>query len=774
MEKQKGINRIVKLFALFVLTLFVLVYTVACIRETDDRTISSDGSRHKGIAIADAYIAESYSIDNIQGVHYALSHGNVIYFSGFEYPNDFREGDTIADSEVHMHLYLLDMEMDEPETQKILYDHKTVEPTSFVSSFSINHDGSINLAVVDLPNDWERGAKFDIYLKRIDLKGNEISRIKLSEDMQYDEYIYPQNLTVDAVGKIYLSNGNTIYVWDQQGRLLNKTTINGHNLNMSLDYSRKKVYAVWSGNYGGSKIAAIDSDSGSLGQSYDLEDVYSCYGITPSFGSDSDFLMATDNGIFVYNVESRSHVEIIRWSSVSMSIDNGMFLPLSDGRFGWYESKHPNNGVDLHVIRPLHENEELPEKETLVIGGVSFFIDDSLRAAVAEFNATHPLYRLEIKQYANDNTDYNEGITQFNLDIVNGKGPDIIVLPQGISMWLYAERGVLTNLYPFIDNNLERSDFQENVIKAYESDGQLFGMPVFYQIRTLIAPASEVGDIKKWNLDEMISYANNQLPDSRVFDDHSKSGVLSLCLRANGEALVDWTSDESGFQRELFLKILYFANQFTPDHLYVYNDDIIDRIQIEKQIQLLSGMVGNYNFDHQLYTAYFGEQLAYLGFPSESGNGNLITSVSVLAINQNSQHKEAAWDFISSMLTEEFQTRTFIMSSLSFPILKSAHEVIIERAMEVKYDYEDGIKKEQPFEKIRVGDFVVDIYAATERDIEAVRNLINSADKIRIYDEQIINIVMEEAQYFFSGAKSAEEVADIAENRIRIYVNEMK
>jgi len=251
----------------------------------------------------------------------------------------------------------------------------------------------------------------------------------------------------------------------------------------------------------------------------------------------------------------------------------------------------------------------------------------------------------------------------------------------------------------------------------------------------------------------MIEYVNSRLPDSKVFFDHSKSGVLRLCLRANGEALVDWDSDDSGFQRDLFLKMLYFADQFTPDHLYVFDDNIIDRIQ-DGQILLFSNMMYHYLNHYNLLT-YFGESIVYPGFPSENGSGNLIASLAVLAINQNSQHKGAAWEFISSMLAEEFQIRDCHLPV--FPILKSAHDAKIKETFKALHDEKGAF------------------YASgTESDIQTVIDLINRAEKIRVHDEHILNIVMEEAGSFFSGAKSAEEAADIAENRIAIYVSEMK
>ena len=51
-------------------------------------------------------------------------------------------------------------------------------------------------------------------------------------------------------------------------------------------------------------------------------------------------------------------------------------------------------------------------------------------------------------------------------------------------------------------------------------------------------------------------------------------------------------------------------------------------------------------------------------------------------------------------------------------------------------------------------------------------SFILSIDKCYYYNEDIINIVNEEMDAFFTGQKSAQEVAKIIQNRAQIYVNE--
>ena len=40
------------------------------------------------------------------------------------------------------------------------------------------------------------------------------------------------------------------------------------------------------------------------------------------------------------------------------------------------------------------------------------------------------------------------------------------------------------------------------------------------------------------------------------------------------------------------------------------------------------------------------------------------------------------------------------------------------------------------------------------------------------YDEQLMNIITEDAEYYFNGEKSAQEIAGIIQSRAQLYIDE--
>ena len=70
-------------------------------------------------------------------------------------------------------------------------------------------------------------------------------------------------------------------------------------------------------------------------------------------------------------------------------------------------------------------------------------------------------------------------------------------------------------------------------------------------------------------------------------------------------------------------------------------------------------------------------------------------------------------------------------------------------------------------------DFNIDIYAAKPEEVEAVRQIIASAERTSgSVNEELVNIITEETAPFFKGQKTAGETAEIIQNRISIYVKE--
>ena len=74
----------------------------------------------------------------------------------------------------------------------------------------------------------------------------------------------------------------------------------------------------------------------------------------------------------------------------------------------------------------------------------------------------------------------------------------------------------------------------------------------------------------------------------------------------------------------------------------------------------------------------------------------------------------------------------------------------------------------------RDGDIDIDYAPLSADEEKQFRGLINTTTKVMGDNDEVMNIICEEAGAYFSGQKSLDETADIIQNRVTNYVNEIR
>jgi multiple sugar transport system substrate-binding protein len=128
-----------------------------------------------------------------------------------------------------------------------------------------------------------------------------------------------------------------------------------------------------------------------------------------------------------------------------------------------------------------------------------------------------------------------------------------------------------------------------------------------------------------------------------------------------------------------------------------------------------------------------------------------------LAISKESSDQEAAWDLIRFLISEETQSSRSIYSWV--PI----HRAALEKRNEELFEHSEKGYDDSDNYRVRM----------TQEDIDLYMEMTDSISGLMGKDRRIIAIVQEEAAAYFAGAKSAEEVAAIVQDRVTTYVNEI-
>lgn len=648
-----------------------------------------------------------------------------------------------------------------------------------VSAMQVTPDGKIALLMYEWTYTEDENGEYQdgsssYFIWYMDPDSGEITDKKeIAEDTGIAKDAYFGSFYIDGQGNNYFFNSNEqpcIYVLSSDLQMVATVSLSDY-INQMFASKDGETYVSLYGNTG-TEIRKIDLTKKALSDPLkfdkELMNIDGCM-----TGISCDFLVDDQTTVYAADVAAGTFTKLFDWLDADVNGNNvNYFGELQDGRIWVITSSYDGdeNETELLLLEKK-KSSEVAQKEELTLG--TLWLDDNVKSAVIDFNKSSDKYHISVKTYGQD--DWESGLTQFNADVASGSGPDLIDF-SNLNYTLYAEKGIFEDLYPYMEKSgLKKENYVENVLEAYELNGKLYGFTTEFSIYTMVGKSSVLGDISGWTLSEMMDFID-QHKDSEVFSYASQQYMLYLLVYNNMDEFIDWETGKCSFDGPEFARILEYTKTLPEE----YNDDAEEegeasRLRSNKLLLMTESVSSVENC--QMLEGLMGEKPTYVGYPNKDREGNLISAVGgCLAISSKSKNKEAAWAFLQTLLTEDYQNSLVDGWGWSgFPILKSALELQFEKDMTPEYyTDENGEKVEQPKTTWGYGnDFEMEIYAAKQEDIDQVKELISSAKKRQNnVDEELINIISEETEPFYKGQKSASDVANIIQNRIRVYVNE--
>lgn len=792
-----------------------------------------------------AYQAEYLPIpDNVQYVNTSTISGSNLYFTGsiidgkktytdengeeIEYDN-YRSALFKMDVETGDCTELTEFQLPEvPEGWMGSTDLNTIQAGAdgtlwaIYGSYTYRYNPPADLAEDDSMYNYYEEGENKTGLLHLDADGKEIKRIEFSQTDENGNSVYVSSFFVDNSGNVYLSDWQSVYIYDQDGN--KKTTVDlGEN---GGDLCELKAGVVGVSYYkndeakpeeSGRVFQEIDPATGKLtGDTVKLPDSASRF-----FPGDDvyDIYYDYNGNIYGYKFDTDTKDKVIDWIECDINSNNiNSYSILPDGRVIAFESSYDDqaqkNNMQLIVMTRV-DAASVVNKTVLTFA--CMYLDWNMRDAIVKFNRASNTHRIVVRDYSEYNTDddYNAGIQKLNTEMLSGKLPDMIdINTYSMPVEQYAAKGFLTDLYELIDADadLSREDFVQPVLKALESaDGKLYQLPSTFAVSTAIALDKVAGDYDTWNL-AAVKDAMTKLQDgASVFDVYrTKSDILQTCISRNIDAFVDWENGSAHFDSDEFKALLEFANQFPETYDWENatdeeNDSAQNRMNSGKQ--LMTDMYVS-SFEDMLYqlTGYNGG-VKFVGYPSEDGTSNHTFQIDgSIAISSTCADKTAAWNFMKQFLTEDYQSGSNVWN---FPINQKAFDQKMKDAMTEEYqtDENGNVVKDENGNPIRIPkmtyyttdagggvafaattetaastvviggsgvneDGSISIYAMTQEQADQILDLINATTAVYGYDESILNIISDEAAAYFAGEKSLDDTANMIQSRVNLYVAE--
>ena len=264
-----------------------------------------------------------------------------------------------------------------------------------------------------------------------------------------------------------------------------------------------------------------------------------------------------------------------------------------------------------------------------------------------------------------------------------------------------------------------------------------------------------------------------KLPEeTQVFGETTKSSFLYNMLEFCGNDYVDVATGKCNFDSQQFIDMLEYANTL-PQELSedYYGDDWWMKYQSqyrENRTLLMYSYIGDFSNLNNQINGYFGEDVSCIGFPTDNGMGSFVGTNGSYVLSAKSKNLEGAWEFIRYYLTDEYQNSM----QWGLPVSKTAFMEKSKDATGKDYYIDENGEKVETEEWFEINGESIEIEPLTQEQLDEIVAFIESVTKRRYYNQDIQNIVTEETEAFFSGQKSAAEVAGIIQSRVQLYVNE--
>ena len=656
--------------------------------------------------------------------------------------------------------YVYSMKIDGTDLQDL--GQPEIAENTYINYMLLKSDGSIEFLLGSYD---DKSGKQSYVLASFDQSGKETDSRDITKDLGLDENEdnYLNKALIDDEDRYVFVTNSAITVFDKDFKKVCEMKPDSGYVDAVAKTKDGKIVVGDSSGEDGAKVQVLDVDAQKWGESYKMDFQYFSSSDSLMNGIEYDFYYKDDSGIYGYDIASKKGTKLMDFVASNVSSDNSysIFPIAKDTMMGTIWDGENSKLVLYKKVDPS----TITDKETITVGAM--YVDDNIKRAAIAFNKKSNKYQVEFKDYSNE----EDPQTKMNADIIAGNVPDIICL-SSLSVDQYAEKGILEDLTPYFekDSDVSTDDLIPSVAKAMQIDGKYYYIAPGFYVNTLVGAAKTVGTEPGWTMDDLKKILDEN-KDVRPFYSENKNDNLYNFITMNISDYVDWSTGECSFDGQDFKDILEICNRGSNEETE-YSEDSPSEPSLVKEGKVLLTNGGSLDMESvELYEAMFNGDITFIGYPNKDKDGSYFSFDNQLGIYSKSKVKDAAWEFLKTFLTKEYQgDRNNLYSN---PTRQDAFDMLVKsKTATEKYTDELGNEVEPLESGWGWDDLNVDIGPLTDKQAQMYIDLVNNTDKTGEYNDEIGNIITEEAKAYFSGQKSLDETADVIQNRVKTYVNE--
>lgn len=499
----------------------------------------------------------------------------------------------------------------------------------------------------------------------------------------------------------------------------------------------------------------------------------------PGDAEDSIYAVSSQ-GVFRHVVGGSVMEEVVKGSLSSMGAPN-----FSLSSMAWMEKNSFLIVYNSAIVKKYTYDPDapaIPENELKVY---SLRENDAVRVAINRYQNEHPDTYLsyEAGMSGQDGETVQDAVKSLNTSLLAGEGPDILVL-DGLPMESYMEKGLLEDISDCLGTG---DELYENIVKAYEKDGKLCGAPVLFQMPVL-AGEDVAGVNSLLDLADYVEKKRSENPAGSITGSYGARSVLNRLydLSAVGfvkqdgsvdkEKLTEyltvskriWDADKAGLDADKaeYYEELAASESETAGMLRESEKGVMMSAMgyAQGENKVMFGNICGMNWDYANITSAFRSlhkegQIRVMDGLLE----NVFVPDTILAVNQASEGKDAAKEFVKSMFAAETQKE---LAGNGLPVNKTA----LLEAETAHGESEEIGSYAMMDEDGNLFDMVVTWPDKEEMDL--FDTMIGQLTTPAYLDGTVRDIIMEQGVPALKGEKSIEDAVGEILNRVRIYLAE--
>ncbi len=296
--------------------------------------------------------------------------------------------------------------------------------------------------------------------------------------------------------------------------------------------------------------------------------------------------------------------------------------------------------------------------DTNIEGELTLLVQNNtaVKKAIVKFREKYPNVTFDV-EWINDQAALEAAKNNLLVEVMAGSGPDIISMT-GLNPIDYIENDYLVNLNDLIDldDNFNKDDFYTNYLDSYEYKGGLYELPTNYTYSQITINKNAPENVKeKFNALDTVNILD-------MYELYSETDYEEICPALSVTNLyfyeidefIDYSTKTINVDSEESIALLEKTKEIYEEGFKFFNINNSD-IYVEDSLTadealfyLTSGININYVMDYETNSYESPKALSTLG------GKVLVGGYNSFGINNNSENKALAWEFIKFLNTEYY------------------------------------------------------------------------------------------------------------------------